>query len=317
VGLEKENMNMKSRADLLREKEGSYNEDLAFCKNQMDEMVEKEKLLMIQLKGLEEEDSELEKKMAALEDTATQAMEEAKLTEAGNKELEEKINESMGNILSSAHILKNLVKEETSVQKNLHSAKTETEQITAAVASAEEEGKLKVEAIEGAKKKEKEVTIKLSALETGITKKLEMRQLLQSKLDNFVIEEGKLRSLMELKRNDFLKVEKTKKALDKENLTINKDNEVLSVDKVKLLDTMAALDADLEVKRSHLVGMDIQVAKEMEITRKKYEESQAELEEVKKDVLGMVSTEEGVVKELEAIELEIKSQKLCCLRKPS
>ena len=31
VGLEKENMNMKSRADLLREKEESYNEDLALC----------------------------------------------------------------------------------------------------------------------------------------------------------------------------------------------------------------------------------------------------------------------------------------------
>ena len=55
--------------------------------------------------------------------------------------------------------------------------------------------------------------------------------------------------------------------------------------------------------------MDSQVANEMEITRKKHEEAQAELEEVKKDVLGMVSTEEEVVKELEAIELEIKSQK--------
>ena len=45
----------------------------------------------------------------------------------------------------------------------------------------------------------------------------------------------------------------------------------------------------------------------MEITRKKHEEAKAELEEVKKDVLGMVSTEEEVVKELEAIELEIKA----------
>ena len=215
--------------------------------------------------------------------------------QAGNKELEEKINEAMENVQSSARILKNLVKEEASVQKNIDSAKTEIEQITAAVASAEDEGKLKKEAIEGVKKKEKEVIFKLSLLETGSTKKLETRQFLQSKLDNFVTEEGKLRSLMESKRNDFLEVEKTKKAVDTENLTIEKDNEVLTVEKVKLLGSMAALKADLGVKRSHLVGMVSQVATEMEITRKNHEESQAELEEVKKDVLGMVSTEEEFV----------------------
>ena len=49
------------------------------------------------------------------------------------------------------------------------------------------------------------MTIKLSLVETGMTKKLETRQLLQSK-------EGKLRSLMESKRKDFLEVEKTKKS---------------------------------------------------------------------------------------------------------
>ena len=57
VGLEKENMNMKSRADLLWEKEESYNKDFAFCKNQMVELVEKEDQLVIQMKGLNEEDS--------------------------------------------------------------------------------------------------------------------------------------------------------------------------------------------------------------------------------------------------------------------
>jgi hypothetical protein len=41
-------------------KEDSCNEDLAFCKNEMD--------------GGEEEDSELEKGMAALEDAAKQSM---------------------------------------------------------------------------------------------------------------------------------------------------------------------------------------------------------------------------------------------------
>ena len=65
--------------------------------------------------------------------------------------------------------------------------------------------------IEGVKKKEKEVTIKLSLVETVMTKKLETRQLLQNKLDNFV-KEGKLRSLMKSKRKDFLEVEKTKKS---------------------------------------------------------------------------------------------------------
>ena len=55
VGLEKENMNMKSRANLLREKKESYNEDLALCKKQMDEMVEKEEYLVIEMKDLEEE----------------------------------------------------------------------------------------------------------------------------------------------------------------------------------------------------------------------------------------------------------------------
>ena len=121
--------------------------------------------------------------------------------------------------------------------------------------------------IEGVKKKEKEVTIKLSLVETVMTKKLETRQLLQNKLDNFV-KEGKLRSLMESKRKDFLEVEKTKKAVDAENLSIKKENEVLSVDKMKLLDTAASLKDELEVKISHLLGMDIQVAKEMEITRR-------------------------------------------------
>ena len=74
-----------------------------------------------------------------------------------------------------------------------------------------------------------------------MTKKLETRQLLQSKLDNFVTEEEKLRSLMGLKRKDFLEVEKSKKAVDAENLTIEKENKVLSVAKVKLIDSMAAL----------------------------------------------------------------------------
>ena len=99
-------------------KEESYNEDLAFCKNQMDEMVEKEAQLVIQIKGLEEEDSELEKEMVALlEDAAYQSIEEAKLTEAGNKELEEKINELKENVQSFADIHKNIVLEEASVQK--------------------------------------------------------------------------------------------------------------------------------------------------------------------------------------------------------
>ena len=77
-----------------------------------------------------------------------------------------------------------------------------------------------------------------------------------------------MRSLMESKRKDFLEVEKTKKAVDAENLSIKKENEVLSVDKMKLLDTAASLKDELEVKISHLLGMDIQVAKEMEITRR-------------------------------------------------
>ena len=59
-----------------------------------------------------------------------------------------------------------------------------------------------------------------------------------------------------------------KKAVDAENLSIQKENEVLSVDKIKLLDTAASLKDELEVKISHLLGMDIQVAKEMEITRR-------------------------------------------------
>jgi septal ring factor EnvC (AmiA/AmiB activator) len=74
----------------------SYNEDLALCKKQMDKMVEKEEHFVIEMKDLEEEDSELETEMVALEDAATQATEEAKLTEAGNKELEEKIKEADG-----------------------------------------------------------------------------------------------------------------------------------------------------------------------------------------------------------------------------
>ena len=44
---------------------------------------------------------------------------------------------------------------------------------------------------------------------------------------------------------------------------------------------------------------------------------QAELEEIKKDVLGMVSTEEEFVKELEVIELEMKSKKDVLSREPS
>ena len=180
VGLEKENVNMKSRADLLREKEESYNEDLAFCKNQEDDMVEKEEQLVIQLKDLEEENTELEKEMAALESVATHAMEEAKMTEAENKKLEEKSLKLMEESQSSAEVLKDIASKEASVSKNLdlESVKTETEQIFAAVASAEEETKLKKEALELVEEKEKEVKRKQSLMETGIMKKLETRQVL-------------------------------------------------------------------------------------------------------------------------------------------
>ena len=47
-----------------------------------------------------------------------------------------------------------------------------------------------------------------------------------------------------------------KKAVDAENLSIQKENEVLSVDKIKLLDTAASLKDELEVKISHLLGSD-------------------------------------------------------------
>ena len=80
-----------------------------------------------------------------------------------------------------ARVRKILVLEEASVQKIMIRLKTKTEQITDAGESADEEGKLKKEGIEGVKKKEKEVTIKLSLVETGMTKKLETRQLLQSR----------------------------------------------------------------------------------------------------------------------------------------
>ena len=109
-----------------------------------------------------------------------------------------------------------------------------------------------------------------------MTKKLETRQLIQSKLDNLVTEEGWLMNLMESKRNKILEVDEKKKAVEEKNLTLQKENEALAIDKVKLLHTMAALEAELEVKRSHLVGMDSQVAKEMEIIRKNHEETQAE-----------------------------------------
>ena len=133
---------------------------------------------MIQLKDLEEENSELEKEMAALESAATYAMEEAKMTEAGNKELEEKILKLMEESQSSAEVLKDLASKEATVTKNLESVKTETEQIFAAVASAEEETKLKKEALELVEEKEKEVKRKQSLMETGIMKKLETRQVL-------------------------------------------------------------------------------------------------------------------------------------------
>ena len=47
-----------------------------------------------------------------------------------------------------------------------------------------------------------------------------------------------------------------KKAVDAENLSIQKENDVLSVDKMKLLDTAASLKDELEVKISHLLGSD-------------------------------------------------------------
>ena len=142
-----------------------------------------------------------------------------------------------------------------------------------------------------------------------MTKKLETRQLIQSKLDNLVTEEGWLMNLMESKRNEILEVDEKKKTVEEKNLTLQKENEALAIDKVKLLDTMAALEAELEVKRSYLVGKDSQVAKELEMTRKKYGESQAEMEVVKKDFLETASMKEEVVKQLEEIELDIQSQK--------
>ena len=86
-----------------------------------------------------------------------------------------------------------------------------------------------------------------------MTKKLETRQLIQSKLDNLVTEEGWLMNLMESKRNEILEVDEKKKNVEEKNLTLQKENEALAIDRVKLLDTMAALEAELEVKRSHLL----------------------------------------------------------------
>ena len=55
--------------------------------------------------------------------------------------------------------------------------------------------------------------------------------------------------------------------------------------------------------------MDSQVVMEMEVARKMFEESTEELELAQKDVLEIVSLEEEVMKQLDAIELEIKSKK--------
>ena len=66
--LDRQNMK-RSRADLLREKEESY-EDF-FGKNQLDKMAELEEQLVIQLRVLVEENSELEKETSALEPSAS------------------------------------------------------------------------------------------------------------------------------------------------------------------------------------------------------------------------------------------------------
>ena len=102
------------------------------------------------------------------------------MTEAENKKLEEKSLKLMEESQSSAEVLKDIASKEASVSKNLdlESVKTETEQIFAAVASAEEETKLKKEALELVEEKEKEVKRKQSLMETGIMKKLETRQVL-------------------------------------------------------------------------------------------------------------------------------------------
>ena len=65
---------------------------------------------------------------------------------------------------------------------------------------------------------------------------------MQNQLDSVETEEEKLRNIKEWKRYEFLEIDYKKKAVDKENLVHEKGKEALALEKVKLLETMYALE---------------------------------------------------------------------------
>ena len=315
VGLEKENMNMKSRAELLREKEESYSEDLDAFNRKMDEMAVKEQEILAKLNNLEKEDFKLDEELDALDKAASHAMDEAKLSDAGNKDLEENIRELMENIRNSKQVLEGLEKEETTSIKILKSVEAKINGITVATKSAQEEGKVKMIEIEETKKQGTDEASKLTMLETGLKKKLQEKQLMKSKQGTCNKEKVTLEEAMDLKRKYCSVLKEDKKVIYQEISAHEMESKELSGEKDKLLKTMAGLQLEMEAKRSDLADIDKDLAKEMDVAMKKHEECQADLDEAHKEISEITSLEEDFVKQLEEVDVKIKAQKVELLEK--
>ena len=234
VGLEKENMNMKSRAEMLEEKEESYREDLDMCRRHMDEMAVKEVELINQWKELEDEDLKFDEEIAALTTAASQAMEEANVTEVGNKELERKIEDIIKRNQNEAKLVENLEKEEVEILKNLKSAEDEAARLQTAVATAEVEGVKKADETKVVQKEEEAVKNRLARLETGLAKKMEEVKANKNNLDSLEVEETRMKRELELKRKEYktIGMESEEKKVTGEKTAVVSFDEFMAVSSV-------------------------------------------------------------------------------------
>jgi len=310
IGLEKENKNMKSRAELLIEKEASYCEDLIIYKKQLEEITSTEKNAVEKLKALEKDNLELDSEIKALGIIAEKEIDQRKLTDADNLVLEEKVRAATVEMKNLEKIQAELEEEEAALLREYSRVKAELEGSEASIKAAELGNKAKMEEVDVFKTKRIEETERVTSLQSTLREKHDMKQSLVNKHQELELEEGRIVELQKGKQNECHAKKEELKLLEENILVQEKDGLVLANENSGLADTLAAKKSELEKKRVQVVGIDVELSMEMDNVSKKYEECKAELEVVRKLVLETTAVEEEFVRDLDELEKKTKLKKI-------
>jgi len=310
IGLEKENKNMKSRAELLIEKEASYCEDLAMYRKQLEDMLLKEKDAAKKLKALEKENVELDSEIKALGIIAAKEIEHSKLMDADNLAFEEKISVATVEVKNLEKVQAELEKEEATLLKEYSRVVAELEGSEASVKTAELGNKAKKGEVETIKTRRIEETDRVTSLQNTLKEKHEMKQLLINKLQEVELEGERIEEMKRVKQEECHAKKEEYKVLEQNILVQEKEGSVLANENSRLADALAAKKSELEKKGVQVDGIDVELSMEMDNVSKKYEECKAELEVVRKHVLETTAEEEEFVRDLDEIEKNIKLKKI-------